>query len=114
MITNKNYKIDLAKSSDKKMYGFAKETYFDEKVLGNKSTRDKSLIRLLESHAIIASGISTIFYQKIPMNYRWVLQEKQGGNISNIINEEIVAIADKLLEYKCKSTKQEKFLLVNV
>ena len=30
-----------------------------------------------------------------------ILQEIQAGKISNIINEDIIAIADKLLEYKC-------------
>ena len=32
-------------------------------------------------------------------------QEEQAGKSSNIIMEESVAIADKLLEYKCISTK---------
>ena len=33
---------------------------------------------------------------------------KQAGDISNSINEEILAINVKLLEYKCISTKQHK------
>ena len=40
-----------------------------------------------------------------------LLQEKQTGNNSDIINEENVAIADKLLEYKCISKIQHKILL---
>ena len=41
MITNKNYNIDLAKVSDKKLlYDFSKEVNFDEKAVDNKSTRD--------------------------------------------------------------------------
>ena len=62
MITNKNYNVDLAKLSDKKLlYGFAKEKPFDEKALGNKSTGDKSPKRLLESPGIMvsAAGVST-------------------------------------------------------
>ena len=35
--------------------------YFDEKALGNKSTSDKSFIKLLKSSIIMASGISTLF-----------------------------------------------------
>ena len=59
MITNKNYNIDLASLSDKKlMYDFAKEMHFDERRVGNKSTRDKTLIKLLNSPTIKASGIS--------------------------------------------------------
>ena len=38
MITNKNYKVDLAKLSDKNlMYDFAKEKSLDLKAQGNKS-----------------------------------------------------------------------------
>ena len=51
------------------MFEFAKEMSFDEKALGNKSTRDKSLERLLKSPAIMASGISTIFLPGNPMNF---------------------------------------------
>ena len=40
-----------------------------------------------------------------------LLQEKQAGNNSDIINQEIVAIVDKLLEYKCISKKQHKQIL---
>ena len=42
------------------MYEIAKEKYFDEKDLVNKSTRDKSLIRLIKSPAIKASVVSTV------------------------------------------------------
>ena len=50
MITNKNYNVDLASLSDKKlMYDFAKEMHSDIKAQGNKSTRDRTLIKLLES-----------------------------------------------------------------
>ena len=41
-----------------------------------------------------------------------LLQEKHGGNISNLIDEKIVAIVDKLLEYKCISKKQHKQNLI--
>ena len=41
-----------------------------------------------------------------------VLQVRQAENKSNINDEEVVAIADKLLEYKRISTKHHKFLLL--
>ena len=118
MITNKNYNVDLASLSDKKlMYDFAKEMHFDERRVGNKSTRDKTLIKLLNSPAIIVSGVSkTIFLSSDPDELcdklKLLLQEKYAGNNSNIINEEIVAIIDKLLEYKCISKKQHKQILI--
>ena len=85
--------------------------YFDEKALGNKNTWDKSPIRLLQSPAIMASGISRMFLPENPnelvgVRSKLLLQGKQAGNNSNIIMEQIIAIADKLLEYKSISTKQ--------
>ena len=57
MITKKNYNVGHAKLSDKKIkYEVANEIYFVQKALGNKSTRDKSLITLLQSPAIIVSA----------------------------------------------------------
>ena len=70
MITNKNYKADLASLQDKKlMYDFAKEMNFDLKAPGKKSTRDRTLIKLLKSPGLIvsASGVAkTIFSSSDP------------------------------------------------
>ena len=119
IITNKNYNVDLASLQDKKIkYDFAKEMNFDTKTLGNKSTRDITLIKLLKSPAIIASGIpKSIFLSSDPNELcdrlKLLLQEKHAGkNNSNIINEEIIAIVDKLIEYKCISKKQHKQILI--
>ena len=120
MITNSKFNVDLASLSDKKlMYDFAKEMHFDPKASGNKSTRDRKLIKLLNSPGLIvsASGISkTIFLSSDPdelcERLKLLLQEKHAGNNSDIINEEIVAIVDKLLEYKCISKKQHKQILI--
>ena len=117
MITNSKFNIDLASLSDKKlMYEFAKEMHFDTKALGKKSTRDKTLIKLLKSPAIMASGVTTIFLSSDPdelcERLKLLLQEKHAGNNSDIINEEIVAIVDKLLEYKCITKKQHKQILI--
>ena len=111
MITNKNYNVDLASLADKKlMYDFAKEMHFDERRVGNKSTRDRTLIKLLKSPAIMASGVTTIYLSENPdelcNRIKLLLQEKQAGKNSDIINDEIVAKVDKLLEYKCISKKQ--------
>ena len=118
MITNKNYNVNHASLSDKKlMYDFAKEMNFDKSRVGNKSTRDRTLITLLNSPAIMASGISkTIILSSDPdelcERLKLLLQEKHAGNNSDIINDEIVAIVDKLLEYKCISKKQHKQILI--
>ena len=114
MITNKNFNVNHASLSDRKlMYEFAKEMHFDERRVGNKSTRDRTLIELLNSPGLMvsASGISkTIFLSSDPNELcnrlKLLLQEKQAGNNSDILNQEIVAIVDKLLEYKCISKNE--------
>ena len=119
MITNKNYNVDFASLADKKlMYDFAKEMIFDLKASGNKSTRDRTLIKLLKSPSlkISASGVSkTIFLSSDPdelsNRLKLLLQEKQAGNNSDIINQKIVVIVDKLLKYKCISKKEHNQIL---
>ena len=65
----------------------------------------------------MASGVTTIFLSENPdelcNRLKLLLQERQGGNNSDIINNEIVAIVDKFLEYKCISKKQHKQILIN-
>ena len=105
MITNKNCNLNLASLADKKViYDFAKEMHFDERPVGNKSTRDKTLIKLLNSPAIMASGVSKtklLSSNRIELcdRLRLLLQEKHVGKISDIITDEIVAVVDELLEY---------------
>ena len=104
MITKKNYKVDLAKLSEKKViYEFAREMHFHIKAKGKKTTRDRTFIKLTKSTAIMASGISTISLpfdaKELCERLKLLLQEKPAGNKFDIINEEIIAIVDKLLEY---------------
>ena len=95
MITNKNYNVDLAKLSDKKlMYDFAKEMKFDLKAISKKSTQDRTLIKLLKSPGLVvsASGVSnTKILSSNPKELcdrlKLSLQQKQAGNNSDIINK---------------------------
>ena len=117
-MTNYDFNVDHSNQQDRKLiYEFAKEMNFNIRQKGNKSDRDKSIIRLLRSPAIMASGVSkTKFLSSDPNELcdrlKLLLQEKHAGNNSNIINDEIVAIIDKLLEYKCISKKQHKQILI--
>ena len=105
MITNNIYNVNLARLSDKKLlYDFAKEMPFDVRAPGRKSTRDSTLIKLLKSLGIMVSASSvseTIFLLSDPDELcdriKLILQEKHAGNNSDKINDEIVAIVDKLL-----------------
>ena len=102
------------------MFDFAKETNFYLKAQGKKSTRDRTLIKLLKSAGLMlsASDVSkTIFLSSDPdelcNRLKILLQENYAGNNSDIINDEIVAIIGKLLEYKCISKKQHKQIFIN-
>ena len=120
MITNSKFNVDLASLADKKlMYDFAKEMHFDPKAVGKKSMRDRKLIKLLNSPSLMlsASGLSKTIFLSSDANelcdrLKLLLQEKQAGNNSDIINDEIVIIIDKLLEYKCITKKQHKQILI--
>ena len=66
---------------------------------------------------VSASGISKTKFLPSDANelcdrLKLLLQEKQAGNNSDIINDEIAAIVDKLLEYKCVSKKEQKQILI--
>ena len=116
-MTNYDFNVDHSNQQDRKLiYEFAKEMNFNIRQKGKKSDRDKSIVRLLRSPAIMASGVSkTIFLSSDPDELcdrlKLLLQEKHAGNNSDIINEEIVAIIDKLLEYKCITKQQHKQIL---
>ena len=120
MTTNSKFNIDLASLSDEKvMYDFAKEMKFDTKALGNKSIRDRKLIKLFNSPGLMVSALAiskTIFLSSDPNELcdrlKLLLQEKQAGNNSDIIDDEIAVIMDKLLEYKCIIRKQHKQILI--
>ena len=118
LITNYKFNADHSSPQDKKLiFEFAKEMNYDTKSTCRPSTRHISIIKILESPAIMASGISkTIILSSDPNELcdklELLLQEKHAGNISDIINDETVAIADKILEYKCISKKQHKQILV--
>ena len=118
LITNYRFIVDHSSPQDKKLiYEFAKEMKYDINSTGRPSVRHNSMIRLLDQPAIMASGFSkTIILSSDPNELcdrlKLLLQEQHAGNNSNIINEEIIAIIDKLLEYKCISQKQHKQTLI--
>ena len=118
VITNYKFNVDHSSPQDKKLiYEFAKEMKYDIDSIDRPSVRHNSMIRLLEQPAIMASGFSkTIILSSNPNELcdrlKLLIQEKQAGNSSNIFNDEIVAIVDNLLEYKCISKKQHKQILI--
>ena len=83
--------------------------------MGNKNTRDKTLIRLLDSPSIMAKSLqkeSFSYTRWLSSNYnefcdilKLLLQEKKAGTKSNLTDEKNVSLADDLLEDKCISTE---------
>ena len=118
VLTNHKFNVDHSNQQDRKIiYEFAKEMNYDIKSTGRPSVRHNSMIRLLDKPAIMASGVSkTIFLSSDPNELcdrlKLLLQEKHGGINSNLIDDEIVIIVDKLLEYKCISKKQHNQILI--
>ena len=109
--------IILVHRIKKLIYEFAKKMGYDTKSTGRPSTRNTSIIKILESPAIMTSGISRIIILSSNPNelcnrLKLLLQEKHAGTNSNLIDEEIVAIVDNLLEYNCISKKQHKQILI--
>ena len=108
------------------LYNFAEELRFDDVHRRIKGTRERSLVSLLYSEAIRALD----FYRGLPdhtrAKSRWMstnpnhickelnllFQKNAAGNISNKIGEDVISIEDKLVEQKCISIKQHKFLLL--
>ena len=85
----------------------------DIKQKGRLSSSDKPMVKLLNCPAILASGFSNEKFLPLDPDelcdrLKILLQEKQAGNDSHLINEEIVAIIDKLLEHKCITKKNYK------
>ena len=100
-MTNYKFNVDHSNPQDRKIIiEIGKGMKFDIKQKGAPSIRDESFIKLLISPAIMASGLSTIFLSSDPNELcdrlNLLLQEKQAGINSDLINDEIVGIVDKL------------------
>ena len=124
MITNKSYNVDHAKSSDRKLvFEFALILPFDKKASCRKSTMDQSFVRLLKSPAVVArmnmpakpsvhavyedakTGLSSSDPIELCDREKLLLQEKEEGIISNVINRKNIPSEGKLIKYKSISTK---------
>ena len=90
---------------------------YDTKSIGRPGVRHNSIVKILNSPAIMASGISNIIIlssnpDELSDRLKLLFQEKHAGNNSDLINQEIFSIVDKLLEYKSISKKKHKQTLI--
>ena len=116
-MTNYDFNVSHCNPKDQKLnYEFGKEMNFIIWQKRRKSDKDKSMIKLLKSPAIMASVGTTIFlsenHNELCDRFKLLLQEKQVENNSVIINDEVVATVDKLLENKCIIKEQHKQILI--
>ena len=117
-ITNSDFNVDHSNPQDQKLiYEFGREVKFDIKRKGRKSVRYKPMIKLYKSTAIMASGNSNRIIlssgpNELCVTLKLLLQEKQAGNNSDLINQEIIAIVGKFLEHKRISKEQHKQHLI--
>ena len=92
----------------------AEEMNIDIRNIGRKSPRERSIVELVISPAIMALGVSTRFLSYDPNELcdilKFLLQKNQAGKNSIIFDEEIVARVDKISEYKSISKKKQKQL----
>ena len=118
VVTKYKFNADQSSPQDKKLiYEFATEMNYDTKSTGRPSIRHSSITKILESPAGLASGFSkTVILSSDPNELcdrlKLLLQQKYAGNNPDTINNGIVAIVDKLKEYKCISKKQHKQALI--
>ena len=71
------------------------------------SHKMKSFSKTIENKTRFLSSNRNALYGRL----KFLLPEKQAGKNANIFNEEIIALAHILMEYKCLSTKQHSSLL---
>ena len=99
----------------KQIINFSDEMHSQIHTTG-KSNRDRPLIN--DHHnkrALLASVQEVIFLSEHPNELCdrlcLIIQQKQAGNDTNKFDNEIVAILDKLLEYKSITSSQQKKIL---
>ena len=116
-MTNHKFNVDHSNLQDGKIIReLVEKMDFDNENAARPSTRDKSFVKLLNSPAIMASGLSTTFLSSDPNELcdriKLLIQGKMLEKIVHIINEDNVVIVDKLIEYNCLSKKQYEQILI--
>ena len=88
------------------------EMQFDIHSRGKKLIDGSLMKNYFSKSAILASGLKNIFLSKnlneLYDKLKILLEENPAGKISDQITQEIVAIIDKFLEYKCNTPTQRK------
>ena len=102
------YKFNEPNSTDAKVInGFLDEMKSDQHSLSRKSTREVFFKRYYDSiRRLLASGFSSLIenLSETGDRLRWTIEEEEGGNNSEKLDEKTIATPDELLEYKSITT----------
>ena len=102
--------LDKEIQNENLIYNFLKDMKYDLNYGDKKSSR-YNIIKYLFQHQL-GSGIKFVFLPSDPDELvdqlKLIVLEKVGGNDNPMLSEQLIAIADQLLEYECITTNQHQ------
>ena len=105
--------LDQKIQNENLIYNFLKDMKYDLNYGDKKSNRYNIIKYLFQPH--LGSGLNFVFLPSDPDELvdqlKLLFFEKVGGNDNPMLNEQIIAIADKLLQYQCITTNQHQNIL---
>ena len=102
--------LDKEIQNENLIYNFLKDMKFDLNYGDKKSSRYIIIKYLFQPQ--LGSGIKFVFLpcdpDELEDQLKLIVLEKVGGNDNPMLSEQIIAIADQLLEYECITTNQHQ------
>ena len=110
-----NTQIDKIPQNTNIIYSFLKDMKYNINSGDKKSSRYyliKAIFNTYYQQPQLGTGLNFIFLpsdpDKLVDQLKLLYFEKVGGNDNPLLNEQIIAIADKLLQYQCITTNQHQ------
>ena len=102
--------LDKEIQNENLIYNFLKDMKYDLNYGDKKSSRYNIIKYLFQPQ--LGSGIKFVFLlfdpDELVDQLKLIVLEKVGGNDNPMLSEQIIAIADQLLEYECITTNQHQ------
>ena len=112
-----NAQIDKKKQNENLIYNFLKDMKYDLNYGDKKSKRYYFIKHLINQYTYqqsqSGSGLNQYIFlpsdpDELVDQLKLIVLEKVGGNDNPMLSEQIIAIADKLLQYQCITTNQHQ------
>ena len=107
-----NTQIDKIPQNSNIVYSFLNDMKYNINYGDKKSRRYYSIKAMFNTYYQEGSGLKFIFLPSDPDELvdqlKLIVLEKVGGNDNPMLSEQIIAIADQLLEYECITTNQHQ------